>query len=205
MEPLAGIMVGSIYKTVWWGAPGPTTSHLVSGNKNSTTSLPFTYTHRVQTSCSPKRARRDFNQGREDPLESEKKPSVGAEEPEQAERAWQELWRRIYLSTSSTGTALTDKAWEWPLSAEGHQVAPCSQKLPGFWAPAPKHGWYSWIQPLSPTSARRPSSVRAQEVHRDFPPLLWGPRRRGIKRAMERNWSLKPPSLPTWGGTGEKK
>lgn len=110
--------------------------------------------------------------------------------------------QRTHLSTSSTGTALTDKAKQQPLSAGRARSGPCGQRLPSFQALAPRHGWWPPVQPLAPTSAGWPSSGRAQEAGRGPPPLLLDPQN---KRMRERKWSLKPPSLPTWGGSGEEQ
>lgn len=86
------------------------------------------------------------------------------------------LWR-THLSTSSTGTALTDKAQRRLLSAGRAPSGPCSQRLPSFQGPAPGCGWWPPVQPLSPASSGWPSSGRAQEAGRGSPPLLLGPRK----------------------------
>lgn len=57
---------------------------------------------------------------------------MGAEEPEQAGKPQlRKLWR-THLSTSSTGTALTDKAKQWPLSTGRAQSGPYGQRYLAF-------------------------------------------------------------------------
>lgn len=116
--------------------------------------------------------------------------------------------RRTHPSTSCTGTALTDKAkivapfsWEgtkWPLRPE----------VPGFQGPAPRHGWWPSVQPLSPTSAGWPSSGRAQEAGRESQQLLLGPGGSGVRgqgKELESETFLLPslsPDLGFGGGGG---
>lgn len=57
---------------------------------------------------------------------------MGAEEPEQAEETQlRKLWK-THPSNSSTGTALIDKANQWPLSAGRAQRGPCGQRHLAF-------------------------------------------------------------------------
>lgn len=113
---------------------------------------------------------------------------------------------RTHLCTSSTGTvprqaslgaSQLGRCWGGRL-----QVAPAARSclafgpqllgLPG------NYGFSPCSQPV-----RWPSSGRTQEASRGSLPPLLGPRRLVSTTARKRDWSLKPPSLPTWGSTGK--
>lgn len=113
--------------------------------------------------------------------------SVGAEEPEQAEEPQlRKLWR-THPSTSSTGTALTDKAKQWPLSAGRAQSGPCSQRCLAFSTQlrgmADGHQFRPCPQPVLGGYLQ----TEFKEAGREFQQLLLGPRRLRSKTARERN------------------
>lgn len=127
---------------------------------------------------------------------------MGAEEPEQAEETQlRKLWK-THPSNSSTGTALIDKANQWPLSAGRAQRGPCGQRHLAFSAQLRGMAGGHQLSPCFQPVLGGLSSGRAQEAGRESQQLPLGPRRLRSKRTKERNWSLKPssfpPSLPTW-------
>lgn len=124
--------------------------------------------------------------------------SVGAEKPERVGGSGRES-HRTHLSTSSTGTALTDKALTVaPRGWEGMKQ-PCSQRLPGFLAQAPRRVWWPPVQPLSPTRAEWPSTGRASGT------ASTGPTEAQEYEDEGEDGGLSSPSLPTWADLGEEQ
>lgn len=118
---------------------------------------------------------------------------MGAKEPEWARPGtW---WAHL----SSTDTALTSAAV--PPQLRRHRNGPCSQRWPAL-GPAPTWGWQSHMQPLSPASCGQPFSGEPGELAGVHATSM-GQDRLGNKQVRERSWSLKLPSFPTGGGTGE--
>lgn len=129
---------------------------------------------------------------------------MGAEEPKQARPSWALKDSPLHLQHRHC----TQTGKPWGLSAGEMlgggrlQVAPAARSclafgpqllgLPG------NHGFSPCSQPV-----RWPSSGRTQEASRGSLPPLLGPRRLVSTTARKRDWSLKPPSLPTWGSTGK--
>lgn len=122
-------------------------SYMTPRNKNPSF---HTYTeHRPH--AAPKGQEETLIRGREDSSESET-ASVGAKEPQQARPSWALKDSPLHLQHRHC----TQTGKPWGLSAGevggGTPGSPCSQKLPGFWTPAPRSAWQSCIQPLLPTS-----------------------------------------------------
>lgn len=100
---------------------------------------------------------------------------------------------------------------QWPLSAGRREAAP-GQRLLAFWLQLLGMAGGQWFGPSRTPSPPPTPPVLGAIFRRSsgrWPPLPLGPRRLENTRARERNWSLRPPSLPpslpTGRGLGEEQ